>query len=167
MNYEFIYCMVMYLVVIYGVVGAFWLSDVWLGTMWLCTMWLGIMSLGIMWLCTLWLYTMLLYTLWLCTVWLCIPCGCVPCGCVPCGCVPSETLFAEIGSSNIIVPNLLNDRKKMTVVGAPREKENGTVIIFELSQESTGLVKRDQFGGDQFGAGFGHSLASIDIKMDR
>ncbi|XP_067929469.1 integrin alpha-PS1-like [Watersipora subatra] len=82
------------------------------------------------------------------------------------GTKPVTSPYAYLGSSAIIVVNLLNERKKVAVVGAPRQKDNGAALIFSLNQQDSDFVEKKRFKGDQFNSGFGHSVAAVDILMD-
>lgn len=72
-----------------------------------------------------------------------------------------------IGSASVITTNLLNDRKKVAVVGAPREFDVGSVMVYELVETPSSIADRLKLIGPQFGSAFGTSLAVIDIKNDR
>lgn len=78
---------------------------------------------------------------------------------------PSCLMF--VGSSVVMTRNLYNNNTKHAVVGAPRDGDNGTVIIFTLRVASDEITKNEEFIGPQFGASFGHSVAVVDIFGDK
>ena len=60
----------------------------------------------------------------------------------------------------------MGNGKRLAVFGAPREQDNGAVIIFLLDQLEEDFQKEDEKLGEKFGAGFGHSVTTVDVKMD-
>lgn len=58
----------------------------------------------------------------------------------------------------------MDDHMKLGVVGAPRQFDRGSVIMYDLLQTPGAIKKRRTINGPQFGSAFGYSLAVVDIK---
>ena len=56
------------------------------------------------------------------------------------------------------------DRQNTYIAGAPRAENLGQVLLF--TQGSSELVLKARLEGDQFGAGFGSSVTTVDLNND-
>jgi integrin alpha 7 len=65
---------------------------------------------------------------------------------------------------SVKIGRLLNG-KKTYVVGAPRSKEAGQVVLMQAV--TTGLVVKQYLSGEQFGSSFGYDIAVVDVNNDK
>jgi len=65
---------------------------------------------------------------------------------------------------SVKIGRLLNGQKTY-VVGAPRSKESGQVLLMQA--DNSGLVVRQYLSGEQFGSSFGYDIAIVDVNNDK
>jgi hypothetical protein len=75
---------------------------------------------------------------------------------------PATSFYSYLGMS-VKIGNVLNG-KKTYVVGAPRSKDVGQVLL--MQEGSSDLEVRQYLTGEQFGSSFGYDIALVDLNGD-
>ena len=82
-----------------------------------------------------------------------------------CTCLSEMNVFKYCTGYSAEVGNIINNQRTY-VAGAPRSLDVGQALLFVQEKETLTVQPEHYLKGEQFGSGFGFSLAVLDINKD-